>query len=290
MYKRQVEHCLGVSAKIKEILELKDTKVVVKSQETTHQRETWLTQVISPLRVSHLKDLAFDLGEKVILISATPGNPATLARSLGIGPDEYHALEMPYTFTEHENPIWVLPVGKMSRAEKDATMPKMAHALRVLAKKHKTQKGFVPTYTYDIATKLQPLLKDDPRFIWQLNAQSKEECLDRHINSPEPTILIGPSYKEGIDLIGHLCEWMAIVKFPYLDLGDPIVRERQKSDGDWYPNQSAIDLTQTLGRGIRSKDCKVETYILDSLFQNFLDWNAKLLPKYVTDRIVIATK
>lgn len=85
----------------------------------------------------------FRLGEKVLMMSATIINSTTFAESLGISPDQCTSITRESPFPVENRPIMVFPIGNMSSAYIDETLPKMVEAIREILKEHKTQKGIV---------------------------------------------------------------------------------------------------------------------------------------------------
>lgn len=227
---------------------------------------------IAPLKVSHLNELAFKLGEKVLLMSGTILDAEIFADNLGITDFEY--INVPSTFPDKNNVIIFYPIGSMSYKNIDQTFPKMIKAIKLICEMHKGQKGLIQTYNYNIAERIAKSI-DDPRFLIHTRIANKAELLRQHFESDEPTILVGPSFKEGLDFIGDYCNFQIHLKMPCADLKDPIISARKDLDQSWYDLKTAMDLIQALGRPIRSETCKATQYILDSYFGFFHSNNKK---------------
>src|SRR5215813_14763413 len=110
------------------------------------------------------------------------------------------------------------------------------------------------------------LLETDPEV-------QRDEIISEHINATKPTVLISPSLHLGLDLKDGLSRFQVITKVPYPSLGDRWIKEKCKRAERWYLWQTALKLVQGYGRSVRSKDDWAVTYVLDSLFESFVNRN-----------------
>lgn len=82
----------------------------------------------------------------------------------------------------------------------------------------------------------------------------------------------GGRVSEGLDFKDSLCRRLVIVGIPFPNLGDPIVREKQKQSGGRFCMDRAFTLiNQCIGRGIRHKDDWCSILLLDSRFNDNID-------------------
>ncbi len=102
----------------------------------------------------------------------------------------------------------------------------------------------------------------------------------------EPTVLVSPGLKEGVDLKGKLSEFTIIIKLPYPFLGDKQVKSRMEKQPLWYDWKTTLDLVQSYGRSIRSENDKADTYIFDKTFNWFVKKNSALIPDWFKSAIV----
>src|SRR5215472_15364367 len=82
----------------------------------------------------------------------------------------------------------------------------------------------------------------------------------------------------GLDLKDDLSRFQVITKVPYPSLGDKWIDGKRKKNGQWYNWQTGLRLVQGYGRSIRSKEDYAQTYVLDSLFGDFVRKNRKIVP------------
>ena len=84
------------------------------------------------------------------------------------------------------------------------------------------------------------------------DSTDREEALQKHLTSKEPTVLVTPSMSEGVDLRDDLARFQVLVKVPYPSLGDKLVKKRMNRWSWWYPMQTIKTIVQSVGRGVRS--------------------------------------
>ena len=155
-----------------------------------------------------------------------------------------------------------------------------------IIKKYKDKKGIIHCVTFELSNWLQEYYNDNKRFIFH-TPETRDEALHKHMNSPEPTILVSPSMMEGINLIGELGRFQIILKIPFPNLGSNNIKKRKNDYPEWYPYDTCCTLIQAYGRSIRDFDDYCDTYILDDSFSNLLKFNYKYLPNWFTDAIKI---
>ena len=79
---------------------------------------------------------------------------------------------------------------------------------------------------------------------------------------------------EGVDLEGDMCRWQALLKVPYPNMGDSRVDYLMDAntgygkDWQWYNENTAQSVVQSVGRAVRSKDDYADYYVLDKSFNS----------------------
>lgn len=231
-----------------------------------------------PIDVSrYAEKYLFNLGTKVLMMSATIPNEAAFCRSLGLNKDDVAYLQLDSPFPVDNRPIVDLPTGSMAMKNIEETLPIMANVIKEILSEHKKDKGVIHAHSYKIARYIEENVEDS-RLLFH-TSENREEVLKKHIKSKKPTVLVSPSMQEGVDLKGNLSRFAVLCKVPYPFLGDPIVKKRMEKWPDWYGLQTVISIIQSIGRSVRSKDDKAVTYLLDSGFNYFIYKNKDLFPK-----------
>lgn len=238
---------------------------------------------LKPLRVDNLAKHIFDFGDKNVLMSATIIDPNNFAKTLGIKNFKY--IEVDSTFDPSFAPIYTTNTNKLNYKNLKENLPKLASMIKKICDTHHMHKGIIHTHTNEITQYLRSHI-DDERFLFRLDGADNEKILKMHVESKEPTILVSPSMAYGVDLKEDLARFQIVTKAAYLPLHDERIKRLFKEDKDWYSNKMLNNLIQACGRGVRTRNDKCITYILDGSITDAVIRNAKKLPKYFLRRFV----
>ena len=302
-FEKQLES-MGIKSRLKEFAALTNQHEMlsshVKKMETfvkVYETENWILEVVPPKDRSQekfvfrpidvapfAKQYVTRLGDKVLFMSATILDKKTFCRSLGLKLEDTAFISIPTPFPIENRPVVFSSSGNMSSKTIDATLPKMAKAIKMILAEHSKDKGIIHCHTYKVANYLKRNIRSKRLLIH--NSENRDEVLRQHINSKRPTVLLSPSMSEGVDLHGDLSRFQIICKVPYPYLGDPLIRKRMHKFKGWYPMQVAKTIVQAVGRSVRSKDDSAITYILDGDWQRFLQNNRKFFPKSFLDSLL----
>lgn len=220
----------------------------------------------------------YNRGKKRLLMSATVLDERVFKRSVGIPDSEPCGfVSIPSPFPVKNRPVFFAGVGSMVKREIDRTLPKMAEAVQNLLDHHSDEKGIVHCHTYKIARYLRENIDNDRLLLHA--SHDRDEVLDRHVRSDEPTILLSPSMTEGVDLKGDRSRFQIICKIPYPYIGDPVISHKMKKDKSWYSWITVMTMVQAFGRSVRSSDDHAVTYILDEGWEKFYGRNRRFFPE-----------
>jgi ATP-dependent DNA helicase DinG len=246
--------------------------------ETTEDEVT-----MKPFKVDRLASHIFDRGEKILLMSATIIDHKTFARTLGIKNFEY--IEVETDFKPENAPIYIDRKNKLNYKNLREKLPELKDEIINICKHHKNDKGIIHTHTMQITEYLREHI-DDERFLFRHPGENNESIIRKHIESPEPTILVSPSLSYGVDLKGDLAKFQIIAKASFLPLNDLRIKRLYTEDPEWYANKMLNNLIQACGRGVRSITDICDTYILDAAIYDCIMRNRDKIPKYFLDRYV----
>jgi len=246
-----------------------------------HSTENWVFETSStemrgykkvsfkPIDVSlYAEDTLFNMGEKIVIMSATIMNHEIFKRTLGITEDNSCFISLDSPFPKENRPVIFSSVGSMSAKNIDKTLPSLGKAIKEILSHHKDEKGIIHCKTYKIANYLKNYLNDSRILVH--DSSNRDKVLEKHIKSKKNTVLLSPSMTEGVDLKGDASRFQIICKVPYPYLGDKLIRKRMNSIKGWYELQTAKSIVQSAGRSIRSETDHAVTYILDGDFERFL--------------------
>jgi Rad3-related DNA helicase len=274
---RQIEALDKHACKVDRFIKLfEESNWVFNITESEEQRVRRLE--FKPIDVSHYSDQSlFRFGRKVLMLSATILDHRAFCESLGIPMEEVAFITLPSPFPVENRPVLISAIGKMSAGEIDKTLPKMVDAIKQILAAHPKEKGIIHCHSYKVSNYIMKNIKS--KRLLTHSSEDREDILEKHINSKEPTVLVTPSMTEGVDLKGELSRFQIICKIPYPYLGDKLVQKRMKKWSWWYPLQTAKTIIQSLGRSIRSADDYAISYILDSDWHRFYNQQTGMFPE-----------
>jgi len=237
------------------------------------------------------EDVCLELGDQVVMMSATLLDPELTARSLGLESHEVAWVRLDSAFPVSNRPVRIPPRGagaRMRQSELErAGLPRLVDLVGAVLDAHPAEKGVIHTHTYRIAQRLANDLppRHQSRLLTPGRAGERQVALDRHRKRSSPSVLLSPSLTEGVDLADDLARFQVICKLPYPYLGDPVVRERMARDPAWYDVQTAVNLIQAYGRSVRGPEDWAVTYILDEGWWQFARRLGERLPEWFIEAL-----
>ena len=218
----------------------------------------------------------FKLGGRVLMMSATIVDKQVFCSSLGLKLDDVAYISIPSPFPVENRPIHYIPAGSMSKSTIDKTLPIIVETVKMLLEKHASDKGIIHCTNYRIAKYIKENI--DSNRLMLHDSINRDEVLNIHVNSKEPTVLLSPSMMEGVDLRDDLSRFQIICKVPFPYLGSLVIKKRMEKNEKWYPYMTAKSIIQSLGRSIRNETDHAVSYILDSDWDRFFNKNKNLFP------------
>ena len=233
----------------------------------------------------YLNEYVWSKYDHIIFMSATILDRILFSFINGLDEDLTSYYEIPSPFALKNRPIYYLKIGKMSFTSKEETFKKQVVWVKKILSKYKDKKGIIHTANYEITEWIKENIMDS-RLLFH-NTEDRNEILEKHLTSKEPTILVSPSMMEGISLDDELARFQIIMKIPFPSLASKKIKTRQKIKPEWYSYKACLDTIQASGRGNRSTTDYCDTFILDSNFSDLLKYNSNILPQYFIDSIKI---
>lgn len=253
------------------------------------------TNLVGP--VYHLKPLYADEFARQLIhetepirlyMSAYLGSKKVFCHSLGLDPRRVAWLSLQSEFAKENRPIVLGYVGSMSRRNQEFTLPAALTMIEKILRKHQHEKGLIHGTSYKLSTAIFEFLK--PRFgsriIFPRSADERDAAFQTHKTSPDPTVILSPSFTEGFNFIGKLAEFQILPKVAYPSLGDAHVQARMKVDEAWYSQQTISTMIQACGRACRTPTDRTINYIIDSDFGRLLDQWPEMFPAWFTEALV----
>jgi Rad3-related DNA helicase len=239
--------------------------------------------------------LLWDAAELIVLSSAYLGRREVLAEHFGLTEERMRTFSSDSPFALEQRPIVYRPVGRLSKATLSQLEPTLFAEIAAVLARHATDKGLIHAASYASARRLvQALAERAPlqsrRLIFIDTGIDRTAALELHRATREPTVLLSPSLREGVDLPDDFLRFQIITKLPYPDLGDPWTAARRMRDPRWYAFETAKALVQAYGRSCRHAGDHGTTYILDGQFERFVASYQALLPAWFLETAVAALR
>ena len=221
----------------------------------------------------YCKEAVWRHAKKWLLMSATVISSSSVLRGLGWD-GSYRTVSIGSSFPKEHRSVYVRPAGNMSRRSKDDGIDGVRAAVRSLVE-GVDSRVVVHTVSYSLARDICDGLRGvkgsrgvGRRVFSYRMAGERAAAISQYSRTPG-SVLVAPSADRGVDLPDDLCRRCIIVKVPYPNMGDRMVRMRayMGSEGRaWYAATTVRSIVQMAGRGVRHRDDWCETYILDSQF------------------------
>ena len=232
----------------------------------------------------YLKKIVWDNYDHVIFMSGTILDKNMYSYINGIDPSLASYKEMSSAFDIKNRPLYYIKTGKMTYNERKNTFKNQVPIIEKIINKYKDDKGIIHTTNYEISKWVKENIKTK-RFIFH-DSTNRDKMYDKFIKSKNK-IMVSPSMTSGIDLKNDLARFAILLKIPYPNISSNKIKDRQRTNRDWYEWKTIVDIIQTYGRTVRSTDDYSDTFILDSSFSDILRYKYRYLPRYFTDAIKI---
>jgi len=236
----------------------------------------------------YCKEAVWKHARKWLLMSATVISSSSMLRGLGWD-GEWRTVSVPSTFPVANRKVIVSPAGNMSRRSKDDDFERLGRVVcRLVA--DTPERVVVHTVSYSLAKDICGKLGGLGRRVFSYTvAGDRASAISNFCRTPGG-VLVAPSADRGVDLPDDLCRRCVIVKVPYPNMGDRMVRMRayMGSEGRaWYAATTVRSIVQMAGRGVRHRDDWCETFIVDSQFGDGV-WSRHrhLFPAWFREAIV----
>lgn len=239
------------------------------------------TVMAKPLMIgSYIRERV--LGGHTLFMSATLPMTDSWAKNLGL--TGYEIINIDSHFPAENRPIFFTTVGSMKKGGAERLVDLATRKILQIVEKFPAEKGIIHTPSYLYNGLLSQYLYD-PRFLICKSGDDTEATLNKHCKTDQPTILVSPAMREGVDLKDSLSRFQIIVKAPFPSLGDPAIKKKMESNYHWYNQLVLTHFLQAYGRSVRSSTDYARTYILDDDLRDFLRKMRKEIPGYVLEAI-----
>ena len=244
---------------------------------------------LTPLDISYYFKEILEVSNYGLFMSATILNKEYLCKLTGLSQDKIKFIRVKHSdFPKENRPIYLMNIAWLNSRNILDNLPIIAKTVNNIMSIHKNEKGIIHTTSYLQLEYIKNNLNKEnlQRLIESGPTTDRIETLQRHSRNTKPTVLISPSFYQGLDLKDDLSRFQIIIKIPYPDLSDKKVVALRKKDINWYLWNTIVRLTQTYGRSIRSREDYASTYILDSNINYLLRNVNDMFPSWFIEAII----
>lgn len=196
----------------------------------------------------------------VVLTSATV-NLKTVDM-LGVMKSDNMIYEYPHTFPIGNRLLTHIPTVRLNYRSGPADINKMLLRIDQIIGPRLDRKGIIHSTSYERRDLIIARSKHRDIMMTHKN-RNTEFMVEQFKEADPPRVFVSPAVTTGYDFYGDMCEYQIIVKLPYPDTRNNIMRERVKRDKDYAPYITMQQLVQAVGRPVRSPTDRCESFITD---------------------------
>jgi Rad3-related DNA helicase len=229
----------------------------------------------------------------VLLVSATLTRQTM--DQLGVqGP----LLEYPCEFPKNRCPVYWLKSGvRLNYRTPESELAKWLDCVDRVIGARLDRKGVVHTVSYERQRYVMQHSKYKQFMVGNVGACRQDfggsrvavgvsDVVEVFRKSDSPCVLVSPSVSMGWDFPGEQCEYQVVGKLPYPGKTESLSARCQR-DGNYLNYQVMQTLAQCTRRGMRGKDDRCETFVVDDSIGWFMGVNRRLAPGWLAVRPVV---
>ena len=222
---------------------------------------------------AYSEELMLNVGRVRIFLSGTIGDIDIYQQELGLNPATTAFVQVGYSsFPLANRPVYTHHVGgKMGyRNKNEDQIRKTAQTVIDIINQYPRGKGLILPYTDSLEKELVEAIEwISPEVHSRLvqhdkNSRSRNEVFSSFDSGVSNQVLISTYANQGYD--GKSVDFCIIVKVPFPAMGDVRTAIKMKENPGWYRMMTANELTQMLGRVVRSATDTGHNYIIDPQF------------------------
>ena len=221
--------------------------------------------------------------KKLLIMSATILDPNVYAKIMGL--KDYDYISVDSTFPIENRPIYYRPAGNVVRDNLDKVSNTLARNIDYILEENPDIKGIIHSHSFQLTDLVVSKLRNIGRVLVHTRDQDRTKLIKMFKESSLPVWLISPSIAHGESFDYDLARAQVILKMPFPDMGNQVIRVRMKEMKEYYDYKTMQELWQMCGRVVRSESDVAKSYILDQKFEDLIDKHPNLVPKYIRPAI-----
>ena len=178
-------------------------------------------------------------------------------------------------FNPGHAPVYHIPTVRVTRKSTDLDYETLTNTADSIIDSRTDRNGIVHTVSYDRSRRYARNSRHSGRIVTNDDSSSLRRALEQFRNGRRGSILVTPSVEEGYSFEGVQAEYQIILKFPFPNEGQAVIRARCRSILGYRLHYAIQKLVQMRGRPWRSPTDRVETFILDNAVKQVFSQEAK---------------
>ena len=215
-----------------------------------------------PIRLQGYTRGLFSGVPRVLLMSASL-NTFTM-RLLMRQDDLYDYRAWPQVFNPANSPVYHIPTVKLSWRSTDDDYKKVIEAADAIMDNRADRKGIIHTVSYARTKRALQYSRHRGRFTFNEDSQGLSRSLERFRAADPGAVLVTPSVEEGFDFPDAQCEYQIVLKFPFPNETQRVIKERCAQIPGYRLHYAAQKIVQMRGRPVRSENDRAECFVLDN--------------------------
>jgi Rad3-related DNA helicase len=254
---------------------------------STASARDWVVEEIEkgfqfdPIRAGRYAEATLLLGVPHVIITSATLRPKTMFM-LGLGKDDFSFTEIQSDFDPTRCPVYWVPTMRVDNRAED--LAPLWNLFDTIATRRRDRRSLVHTISYDRQRELLERSRYHESMLANRKGEPISETLEKfRVSAREGSILVSPSVGRGYDFPMDAAEWQFICKVPFPDGRSKILKARQDplrgGDAEYGPYLAMQSLVQIVGRLMRSKIDRGESFMGDNHIQWFRSKFSHLAPK-----------
>lgn len=236
---------------------------------------------------NHFRPLFAGPNRRILMMSATLGNPQAMAKELGIEDDEWASRVVPNQWPAWRRPIYRLPAPRLSFRSPQSAYERQADLIaKAILTCPADWSGIIHVTRKSEANLLADRLarRGLQDRVWVTPRMGTTEQLDaweqRKVKVPG-SLMVAWSFHEGFDGLDERICVTAKVQFP--SLGDAYERRRMEFSKEMYSQRAAHMMEQSQGRTRRGREEDYDTEDERRGLNIIADENVRMIKRYFSE-------
>lgn len=235
----------------------------------TRMHSNWVWQFddrghcsFEPVRVAAYTRGLLSSVSRVLMMSASLSE---FALKLLMPSDTYYDYRAwPPVFPQQNSPVYHIPTVKLSWKSTDEDYRQVIEKMDEIIDNRLDRKGVIHTVSYGRAERALLHSRHAERFFRNKDAAGLQRSLEQFRTAPPGHFLVTPSVEEGFDFPESEAEVQIVLKFPFPNETQRVVKERCAQIPGYRLHHAAQKIVQIRGRAVRSDTDRAELFILDN--------------------------